>query len=186
MAPIRVFISYSWGSTHVDRVVALASQLRASGIDARIDHFEPGPVEAWTQWMEQQIVRSRYVVLACCTSMQERFEGRVELNAQQGAISGRTESEGTGVAYEALLLRQQILESHARNHKVLPVLWDDALVSEVVPLILRPFSYYRLPVEYEDLLRRINGVPKYATPPLGDPPELSPIVIPPLGESGEQ
>jgi SEFIR domain len=44
----RVLISYSHdGPAHDDRVLALADRLRADGIDAMIDLYEPFPPEGW-------------------------------------------------------------------------------------------------------------------------------------------
>jgi SEFIR domain len=44
----RVFISYSHDSPeHQDRVLALADQLCADGVDASIDQYEMSPPERW-------------------------------------------------------------------------------------------------------------------------------------------
>ena len=44
----RVFISYSHDSPEQqDRVLALADRLRAGGVDASIDQYEPHPSEGW-------------------------------------------------------------------------------------------------------------------------------------------
>ena len=57
----RVFISYSHeAEKHQQRVLDLADRLRADGIDAEIDQYNPAPAEGWPLWCERQIAKGRY------------------------------------------------------------------------------------------------------------------------------
>jgi hypothetical protein len=54
---LRVFISYTRDSPrHVRRILRLAAQLRAEGIDAQLDLYTPHPEEGWPLWTRRQLV----------------------------------------------------------------------------------------------------------------------------------
>jgi hypothetical protein len=60
----KVFISYSHDSPeHAQRVLELANQLRADGIDCMIDQYVLVPEEGWTLWMERQIRNSNFILM---------------------------------------------------------------------------------------------------------------------------
>ena len=105
-----VFISYSHDSgDQVARVVSLANQLRRDGIDCWIDQFEPHPPQGWPMWMEQQIEKAEFVLLVCTQRYLDRFNG-VE-----------TKGVGLGVAWESLLVRNELYASPHENTKFIPV-----------------------------------------------------------------
>ena len=66
--PVRVFISYSHDSPeHLDRVLALAQQLRRDGVDAELDQFHQNELVHRPRWCEEQLrpETSRWVVCVC-------------------------------------------------------------------------------------------------------------------------
>src|SRR5438309_233875 len=79
MKPPSVFISYAHelGSVeHADRVLAFANRLRADGVDARLDQYEPHSPEGWPRWMERQIRESRFILMVCTETYYRRVIGQ--------------------------------------------------------------------------------------------------------------
>jgi hypothetical protein len=153
----RVFISYSDDSdAHRDRVLALADRLRGDGIESLLDQYVVHPSEGWPSWTQQQIVDADFTILVCTPTYNRRFEGK------------ESPGIGTGTTWEAWLIKQNLYEASGRNHKMIPVVFDDA-ESGAVPLVLRPFTRYRVPSGYDELLRHLTGQPKSPAPPVGPP-----------------
>jgi SEFIR domain/TIR domain/Effector-associated domain 1 len=154
-APVTVFVSYSHDTpTHEQRVLALADELRGSGIDARLDQYVDNPPEGWLRWMERQLVECNFVLLVCTSTYRQRF------NRED------TGDAGKGAKWEALIAEQLLYEAHAHNERLIPVLFEDG-DEEDVPLVLRAYTRYRLPGEYDRLYRRLTGQHGTKAPPLG-------------------
>ncbi len=66
--PPKVFISCSHEVTHQERVLDLADQLRAGGIDAEIDQYNDAPAEGWPRWCERQIEAADVVLMVLASS----------------------------------------------------------------------------------------------------------------------
>ncbi|MDC0669742.1 SEFIR domain-containing protein [Nannocystis radixulma] len=165
MGSPRVLISYSHDSEHHrESVLQFAQQLRAWGIDAALDRFNPVPTEGWPRWMMAQVREADFVVLVCTRNYRGRFEGSFE--------SG----EGKGVAFEGLLAIQHLYEAHAINTKFIPVSFTGA-EEDAIPLVLRPYVRYVLPDQFEALYRHLTGQPEVVAAPLGPrrvlPPRMS-------------
>jgi SEFIR domain len=168
-----VFISYSHDSGHhVDRVLALADQLRADSIDVRLDQYEPAPPAGWPAWMQQQVSTTDFVVLVCTPTFRRRFDRE------------EAPGEGLGATWEGMLAQQLLYEAGARNHRLLPVVFEDADPKQDIPLSLRAYTHYRLVAGYEELLRRITNQPRRSAPPLGQPRVLAPDPRPSLFGGG--
>lgn len=143
----RVFISYSHDSEeHRSRVLELSERLRSEGVDAWVDRYVTAPPEGWPKWMEDEVQRADYLLLICTETYKLRWEGR------------ESPGKGLGVTWEAILARQLLYETGARNEKLIPVLFDGP-VEACVPLALRPYTRHRLPGEYENLYRHVTNQP---------------------------
>lgn len=68
-------------------------------------------------------------------------------------------------------MEQMLYEAGAINRKFIPVLLEGA-EPEDRPLPLRPFTYYRLPVDQDALLRKLHGRPEVLPVPVGAVPEF--------------
>lgn len=151
----RVFISYSHDSPlHQERVLALANQLRQEGVDAWIDRYEPHPAEGWPRWMKRQIDGAVFVLAVCTETYCRRFEG------------DEKPGQGLGVSLEGLLATQILYQAGGLNKKVVPVLFEGA--DEVVPTLLKPYTRYHLPEDYENLYRHLTSQPEVVPLLLGD------------------
>lgn len=151
----RVFISYSHDSeAHREAVLDIAHHLRAWGIDVRLDRFVPAPDEGWPLWMMTQVDTADFVLIVCTETYRRRFEGHEALG------------KGKGITFEGLLSIQHIYEANARNTKFLPVVLDTAADTDV-PLILRPYTRYTLPGQFEALYRHLTGQPEVIPAPIG-------------------
>jgi len=151
---VRVFISYSHDSeAHRERIRDLAARLRGHGMDAWIDQFTPPPVEGWPRWAEQQFAQARFVIVACTEPYAERFN--------------RPPGVGSGVGWEAVLIRQELYD-RGGNTRFVPVYFDDN--DGGVPSVLRSYARYLLPRDYEQLRKYLMGEAGRAVPALGSPP----------------
>jgi len=172
----RVFVSYSHDSCeHSDRVLTLANQLRAEGIDCHIDQYETSPSEGWPRWMLNQIQESEFVLVVCTEKYDRRFKGKEE------------KGKGLGVNWEGAIITQTIYDYESHNTKFIPVLLsaDDA---EYIPNILRGTTRYTInaETEYHALYRFLTRQPAVVKPQLG---QLRPLpalerrqIFPPSGE----
>jgi TIR domain len=114
-APPKLFISYSHDSPdHADRVLALADRLRADGVDATIDQYEPHPPECWPRWMGRQIEAAEVVLLVCTETYLCRVRGE-ELTGV-----------GLGVSWEANLIYAALYQARAVSGKFIPTLFEES------------------------------------------------------------
>lgn len=158
-----VFISYTHDSKeHRQRVLELAQRLRADGADCMLDRFVNGsPPEGWPLWMERQIQRADFVLVVCTATYLRRYRGE----EQPG--------KGLGGTWEAVLTRQELYESSARNTKFVPILFPGASRDDI-PKPLRPYTSHCLPDGYVELLRYLTGQPAIVPRPLGQKKLLPP------------
>jgi len=62
----RVFISYAWESNEVKHWVrSLAVQLRANGIEAKLDQWEVIPGDQMPHFMEKSVRENDFVLIIC-------------------------------------------------------------------------------------------------------------------------
>jgi hypothetical protein len=163
-ATCRVFISYSHDSReHEQRVLALADQLRADGIEAWIDQYVQDPEEGWTSWMRTQVKQASRVLLVFTETYQRRYEGNEE------------EGKGLGATFEGVIVTQWLYESGGRNTKFRPVIFREE-DERFIPLELRRFNRYRVdtPDHYQNLLRWLYAAPWIVPPDVGPKPDLPP------------
>lgn len=164
----RVFISYSHDSeAHDEAVLRLAQKLRTGGIDAQLDRFVPSPEEGWPRWMMAEVDGADLVILVCTSTFRRRFEG------QEAPESGR------GVTFEGMLAIQHLYDANTRNTKFIPVVFEGA-GDAVVPLVLRPYTRYQLPQQFDLLYRRLTDQPDVVAAPLGPRRVMPPRGMPPL------
>jgi len=160
----RVFLSYSHDSrAHQERVLALADRLRADGIDARLDQYEPAPARGWPRWMEDQIDAADFVLVVATETYRRRFRGHEEAG------------KGLGVQWEGAILTQELYEAGVRNTTFIPVVFSSTDAARI-PRALRGFTRYDVSTDegYEQLYRRLTAQPEVVKPPLGEPRELPP------------
>ena len=168
--PPRVFLSYSHESkSHADRVLRLANELRANGVDAWLDQYELAPAMGWPRWMQQQIDAADFVLVVASPTYKKRFEGK------------DSPGTGRGVSWEGLILNQALYEASGSNKKIIPVIFDGDDPEASIPAPLRPFMFARLPEDFEVLLRQIYRKPAVVAPAIGRVPELPPRSV---GSSG--
>jgi hypothetical protein len=64
--PTRVLISYSHDTpAHAAAVLALADALRAAGVDAHIDQYDPFPKVGWPAWMREKLAWANKIIAVC-------------------------------------------------------------------------------------------------------------------------
>lgn len=168
MADPRVFISYSHDSeVHDEVVLQLAQRLRRMGIDVQLDRFVSDPPEGWPRWMMAQIDTADLALLVCSATYRRRFEG-----LDPGA--------DRGVTLEGMLAIQHLYDADTRNQKFIPVVFEGES-DDVVPLVLRPYTRYTLPRQFDQLYRRLTDQPEFVAAPLGPrrlmPPRDASLIV---------
>ncbi len=156
MAP-SVFISYSHDSIdHADRVLALANRLRAEGVDAILDQYEPAPPEGWPRWMENYLDGADFVLMVCTETYCRRVMGK------------EAPGKGLGVNWEGTSIYNRLYVARVVNKKFIPVLFEDGRV-EHIPTPVQGVTRYRIdtPEGYEELYRRLTDQPRVTKPVLG-------------------
>jgi hypothetical protein len=157
-----VFISYSWDDeAHKEWVRQLATQLRADGIDARLDHWHAVPGDQLPEFMEREIRDNNYVIIVCTPKYKEKSDKRIG-----------------GVGYEGDIMTGEVFTKQ-NDKKFIPVLakgsWTESAASW-----LSGKSYIDLSGDaqyatgYEELRETIFGT-RAQPPPLGPlPPGYTP------------
>ena len=108
----RVFVSYSHDSAeHCNRVLELATRLRADGLDAQIDQFENSPPQGWPLWCARQILDSNYVLIICTAVYRDRFLGLEDFG------------KGRGVKWEAKVIHNTLYYNEV-NSGFIPVIFN--------------------------------------------------------------
>jgi tetratricopeptide (TPR) repeat protein len=99
------------------------------------------------------MAESEHILVVCTRAQRERLERS-------------SASPGRGVTWEPAMIEQVFYEALAGNDKLIPVLIGEGSEQDI-PLVLRPYTYYRVPEQYEELYRLLTRQPMAAAPPLG-------------------
>ncbi|WP_462264658.1 toll/interleukin-1 receptor domain-containing protein [Mucilaginibacter sp.] len=100
-----VFISYAWETEEVKQWVKnLATELRNSGIDAKIDQWEVIPGDQMPHFMEKSVKDNDYVLIICTSKYKSKSENRIG-----------------GVGYEGDIMTAEVLQK-ANHRKFIPIL----------------------------------------------------------------
>lgn len=99
------FISYAWESDELkDWVKDLATQLRAEGIDAKLDQWEVVPGDQLPLFMEKSVRDNDYVLIICTPKYKIKSENRIG-----------------GVGYEGDIMTSEVLQN-SNHRKFIPIL----------------------------------------------------------------
>lgn len=123
-------------------------------MDCIIDQYVNGsPAEGWPLWMERQVEWADFVLVLGSDAYIRRYELREPAGV------------GRGVTWEGAIVRVDLYEAQGLNRKFLPALYDGD-PGAVLPKPLRAHTHYRLPGDYEKLLRVVTGQPAVVAPPV--------------------
>ena len=169
----KVFISYSHDSKeYANRVLELATQLRKDGVDATIDQYVPSPPEGWPLWMERQVEQSDFVLMV----FSERYHRRCRGEEMPGI--------GKGVAWESILISNELYNSPHFNTKFLPAVLDSENRKWIIPrmqgytnFVLDHFDLERTG-GYQNLYRLLTNQPAFAATSLGYVKRVPSITVP--------
>lgn len=155
--PPKVFISYSWDNElHKKWVAQIATELRQSGVDAFIDDWYLRPGDPITEFMENSISNSDFVLIICTEKYKEKSDSR----------SG-------GVGYEESIISSDLFKN-TNHRKYIPIIAKNSS-GKNIPLALHSKVYIDLSSEdyylqsFQKLLLALFGkMPEL--PPIGKPP----------------
>jgi len=112
--------------------------------------------------MKRQIAEADFIIFVCATTYRRRFEGKERLWAGPHGASG------------VEILRASLYDEGGDiGPKLIPILFEGE-GSESIPYLLRPYTSYRVPSDYDALYRRITSQPKLISPQLGSLRSLPP------------
>lgn len=150
MSPIKVFISYAWGSKKIEQdvsdLVDFLKEASNGSVDVISDHLHQYtvPDQNFYFWLEHELTDARFGLLAITPNYSERFQKKGNPN------------EGKGVRWEAEKIIAMRYNQGGLNNKFYPILHDDADVNDI-PDTLR--GYYnevnRFPSRKADILKFI-------------------------------
>jgi hypothetical protein len=101
----KTFISYAWESEEAKEwVKKLAIELRADGIDAKLDQWEVVPGDQMPHFMEKSVRENDYVLIICTSKYKSKSENRIG-----------------GVGYEGDIITAEVLQT-SNHRKFIPVL----------------------------------------------------------------
>src|SRR5215831_5701938 len=101
----KTFISYAWeDDAHKAWVRALATRLRADGVDATLDQWSIEPGDPLTSFMESAVRENEFVLIVCTPKYRDKA------NLRSG-----------GVGYEANIMTSE-LAAEAKQSKFIPIL----------------------------------------------------------------
>jgi hypothetical protein len=149
---VRAFISYAWDdAAHVEMVRRFRDFLRDEcGIDARLDLSAGERPQDWPAWIQKQIRKSDYILVAVSSAYKRRADDRAAVD------------EGRGVRWESRLLRELCYANHKVGlAKVLPIVLPGQSSADI-PFWLGPTtrSYY---VVSDFTLAGAAGLVRYLT-----------------------
>lgn len=152
----RVFISYTRSNTeHCDWVVQLATELRGSGVEARLDAWHLRPGMDLPQWMCTELSLADKVVIVADEAYAERADGRLG-----------------GVGWETMVIQGDMSKLPPDSTKYLVVVRASSF-ERAVPLYLRTKFALHCPPDQSirqlvlQLVKEINEdyhIPKVAQP----------------------
>ena len=165
----KVFISYSHDSPeHKQWVLELSKKLRYNRVDAILDQWDLTPGDNFTQFMEAGVRDLDWVLVICTDNYVRRANDR----------------EG-GVGYEVQIVTAQLVENLGIN-KFIPII-RHASTQEKMPTFLGGRVYIdftddsQFNEKFNDLLRKLYGVPIEEKPPLREKPSFAKQEAPPPG-----
>ena len=102
----RVLISYAQGdAAHSQWIAELAARLRADGLDAIIDQYDPRPAKPWVDWVNDEFRRADWILLACTPAYCLFYEGKGDPDV------------GRGVRWEANLIQNELSANKLMNRR---------------------------------------------------------------------
>lgn len=159
----RVFISYAHDSVeHKREVLQLAEYLRVhEGLDVRLDRWDDHIRRSWAFWAETELLSADYTLVIASPHYRRRAAGETP------------PSDGRGVKYEILFLREQMTKDlDDATRRILPVVLAGREIEDV-PAFLQPYSTTRYHVNSIDeagvaeLVSAITGIGEVRRPERG-------------------
>ena len=150
------FVSYSWDDdAHKGWVRELAARLRSDAVDVRLDQWHSVPGNQLPHFMESEIRRNDFVIIACTPKYKVKSDTRTG-----------------GVGYEGDIMTAEVFTN--QNHlKFIPVLargaWEEAAPTWLLGTHYIDLREPRYEVGYRDLLETLLRMRPEA-PPLGPLP----------------
>jgi hypothetical protein len=155
----RGFISYTESDGDLVWIVSLAEKLTKNGVDVRLYEWEKHERLNLPGYMEKDISESDYILIICSPAYAQKANKRE-----------------AGVGYETTIITGDIYR-HSMHSKIIPILRKGDPTSSV-PTYAQTMNRIdmrddgKFDEKFEDLLRAIYKIPRYAKPEVGERPNL--------------
>jgi SEFIR domain/NB-ARC domain len=157
----RVFISYSHDSkAHEDQVLELADRLRRDGINCNIDQYEQSPPEGWHNWTQNEIKKSKFVLV-------------ISTREYKNAFNSKSRGGDRRTVWEDNIITRELYDLQGHNSKFIPIIFTSQDVRHVLDF-LRSATCYQLQNDdgYELLYRHLTGQHETSKQDLGEVKKL--------------
>lgn len=132
----RVFISYSWKDEAVKAwALALAHELCANGVDARLDRFHLRPGMDLPQWMTNEVLKADKVLLICDSHYAEKADMR-----------------RAGVGWETMIIQGDMMLQGELNSKYIVIAFGD--FEKNTPIYMKS----KLGISRQDIDKNLNSL----------------------------
>jgi hypothetical protein len=162
--PPKIFVSYRWSSPdHQEWVLRLATSLRASGIDVKLDKWHLKEGQDTLAFMESMVNDEtiQKVLLICDVGYVERANSR----------------EG-GVGTEAQIISAKVYNDTNQDKFAAIVVELDEFGAPILPTYMSTRLYFDMSsadaeaINFERVVRWIFNQPFHALPPIGEKPDF--------------
>lgn len=144
---------------HTKNITRFIKTLRKSGVNATADMFESTKsANDRGFYIYSKLIEAEYVFVVCSPLFLAAYE---DVTTSQEPTSEKVKE----VSFIMKLILDDIFDKAGVNAKYIPVLMPKHN-EEHVPRILQGSTIYRMPIDYEDLKRRVFKVEKYKLAPM--------------------
>lgn len=164
MSPPKAFVSYSWDNdNHKKWVAKLSTELRADGLDIKLDQWELIPGDQLPSFMETSIRENDYIFIICTPKY------KIKSDERKG-----------GVGYEGDIMTAEVLNK-GNHRKFIPILSSGSW-SESAPSWMTGKYYIDMSNDekytsgYNDIISTVYGTRPKA-PHLGPTKVTTPAII---------
>lgn len=152
---VKIYISYLQESEELrQKVLNLADQFNANGLDCAIDQYEVVPANGWPQWRINRINEADYVLLICTRSYFQIF-----LDIE----TVKKEYDKSAYWEKGLIIGK--LYENPNKQKIIPIYFESQN-KQYIPQILNQTTSYQIEdsKEFENLYRYLTNQPAVIKP----------------------
>ncbi|XP_066910288.1 uncharacterized protein [Clytia hemisphaerica] len=169
VAPDVFVVYFPDSEKHVSNIVRFIKRCHKYGIDATTDIFDPKHAEDRGVYIYSRMVEAQFVFVVCSEGFFSNSEAIYKPN-----VAAEASAKGKEVSFIMKFILNEIYDLAGNNPKFIPVLFPHGK-EDFIPSVLKSATTYKMPVDFDNLRRRVFGIEKYKLAPL---PATRPKIIP--------